>query len=275
VFGFSATTLLMFALFGSGAGLLAGLLGIGGGILLVPLFLWGFPLAGLDPEIVVHSALATSLAIILPTSISSTLGHRKRGNVNWQQVSCLAAGGVVGAFFGGWLAAMLPGRWLQLCFGVMQIVVATRMYRARKYLPPEDPTGVGRRLLVVIGFVGGCFSAFFGVGGGVIAVPLMVIVARLPIHLAVGNSSALIVISSLCGALSYVLHGQGIPQLPAYSFGYVNQVVAVLVAPFTIVFARLGVRIAAHLPHDKMTRIFAFLLVLVGLRIIWKVISLF
>ena len=273
MFGFSVAILLMFVLIGSGAGLLAGLLGIGGGILLVPLFLWGFPLAGMAPEIVVHSALATSLSIILPTAISSSLGHRKRGNVNWNQVGTLAVGGACGAFFGGWLASQFPGHWMQLFFGLMQIAVASRMYFAHKYLPPEEQGQVKRQVLLMIGCVGGFFSAFFGAGGGVVAVPLLVMVARLPIHLAVGNSSALIVISSLCGALSYVYHGQGVPHLPPYSFGYVNQVVAVLVAPFTILFARLGVRLAAYLPHDKLTKVFSLLLVVVGLKLIWGVVS--
>jgi uncharacterized protein len=261
----------MFVLLGSCAGFLAGLLGIGGGILLVPLFLWAFPVAGFAPDIVVHAAFGTSLAIIVPTAISSTLGHRKRGNVNWRHVTFLACGGMVGAVLGASLAAYLSGDRLKLLFGVMQIIVALRMYWSRKYLPPENPQPVAPWPLLLVGLAGGAFSAFFGVGGGVVAVPMMIILVQLPAQLAVGNSSALIVISSLAGALSYLLHGLNLPNLPAYSLGYVNLLVVVLVAPFTILAARLGVRIAAGLPHAKLVRVFSLLLVIVGLRVIIRV----
>ena len=98
----------------------------------------------------------------------------------------------------------------------------------------------------------------------------MVIALRFPIHLAVGNSSALIVISSLFGALSYMFHGWGSDLLPPFSLGYVNCLVFLLVAPFSIGMARLGVRVASRTAHDKLLRIFAVLLVLVGLRMIYK-----
>ncbi len=258
---------LLFILLGSLAGLLAGLLGIGGGIIFVPLFLHVFPLIGIDPSVMVHMAFGTSLGLILPTAVSSTLGHRKRGNVDWSQVYGLALGGVAGAGAGSTLAAYLTGDSLQFLFALMQIIVALRMFRSPRY----RPVGAGRPVpfwqLVLVGSAGGAFSAFFGVGGGVIAVPLMVILLRLPIRLAVGNSSALIVVSSLAGAVSYVLHGWNGPRLPPLSAGYVNLLVLGLVAPFSMLAARLGVRIAGRLPHDKLVRVFALLLILVGVRI--------
>ncbi|MEJ2202461.1 MAG: sulfite exporter TauE/SafE family protein [Desulfuromonadaceae bacterium] len=104
--------ILLFVLLGSLAGLLAGLLGIGGGIILVPMFLWVFKHAGFSPDITVHAAFGTSLCIIIPTAISSTLGHRKRGNVDWHHVMRLALGGIFGALLGAALAAQLSGIWL-------------------------------------------------------------------------------------------------------------------------------------------------------------------
>jgi len=270
---FSLLIITLFVLLGSCAGFLAGLLGIGGGILLVPLFLWAFPLAGFAPEVTVHAAFGTSLAIILPTAISSTFGHRKRGNVDWRQITFLACGGVIGAILGASLATYLSGDRLKLFFGIMQIVVALRMYWSRKYLPPENPGPVAPAPLLLVGLAGGSFSAFFGVGGGVVAVPMMVIMVQLPVQLAVGNSSALIVISSLAGAISYLIHGLNVPDLPPGSVGYVNFLVVVLVAPFTILFARLGVRIAARLPHDKLVKVFSVLLIIVGLRVIYRVLG--
>ena len=267
---FGIATIALFVLLGSAAGFLAGLLGIGGGIILVPLFLWAFNVSGFAPEILVHLAFGTSLAIILPTAVSSTMGHRKRGNVEWHQVIHLCLGGFFGAICGAFLASLLSGDWLKGLFGVMQILVAIKMFVFRPRLPPERSDAVGFGQLLVVGFAGGVFSAFFGVGGGVIAVPLMVIALRFPIHLAVGNSSALIVISSLSGALSYVYYGWGAENLPLFSFGYVNLLVILLVAPFSIGMARLGVRVASRTSHDKLIKVFAILLVLIGLRMIYS-----
>lgn len=267
---FSFLSIVMLAVLGSLAGFLAGLLGIGGGIILVPLFLWVFEAADFSPEVLVHIALGTSLAVIIPTAMSSTFGHRKRGNVQWHQVVALCLGGATGAYCGAWMASLLSGVWLKGLFGSMQLLVALQMVIFSPRLPPEQTGMVSPVSLVAVGFAGGMFSAFFGVGGGVIAVPLMVIVLSFPIHLAVGNSSALIVISSLSGALAYMYHGWNEAMLPPYSLGFVNLMVFCLVAPFAIMTARLGVRVASRTAHDKLTRVFAVLLVFVGLQMIYS-----
>jgi uncharacterized membrane protein YfcA len=267
---FGIATLILFAMLGSFAGFLAGLLGIGGGIILVPLFLWAFGVSGFHPDILVHTAFGTSLAIILPTAISSTFGHRKRGNVEWHQVAYLCLGGILGALCGAWLASLLSGVWLKGLFGIMQIMVALKLFISNPRLPPVREDKVPPLLLAVVGYCGGIFSAFFGVGGGVIAVPMMVIFLSFPIHLAVGNSSALIVVSSFTGALSYMLHGLNAGPLPPFSIGFVNILVVLLVAPFTIIMARLGVRVASRTTHDKLVKVFAILLVFVGLRMMYR-----
>jgi uncharacterized membrane protein YfcA len=263
---FSPLIVTIVILLGSTAGFLAGLLGIGGGVILVPLFLWAFPLAGVHEDIVAHLAFGTSLAIIIPTAISSTLMHRRHGNVNWHQVLWLVMGGVLWAFVGGTAASFLSGPWLKGLFGLMLITVAVRMFFAKPYLPPERETGVPRAHLCGVGLVGGGFSAFFGIGGGVVAVPLMVILLQMPAHLAVGNSSALIVASSLFGTLTYVVHGLGNPLVPPYSLGFVSAPVATLIAPLSIIFASLGVRVARRVDHGKLLKIFAFLLIIIGFR---------
>ena len=257
----------MVAIFlGSGAlaGFCAGLLGIGGGVILVPLFLWCFPLAGFAPAGLVHSAIGTSLGIILPTACSSALAHRKHGNVNWRHVLFLAMGGATGAICGSTLAAHLPGDKLKGLFGLMLIVVGLKMFFSQRHLPPERDTPVPVPALLLVGLCGGSLSAFFGIGGGVVTVPLMVLALQLPIHLAVGNASALIVISSSFGAASYIFHGWGHPGLAAFSLGYVNLLVVALVVPSSVVFARVGVRVARRVPHDKLSGIFALLQLLIG-----------
>ncbi len=256
---------------GAFAGFLAGLLGIGGGVILVPLFLWLFPLAGFPPDLVVHTAFGTSLAIILPTSISSTLAHRKRGNIEWHMVGFLAFGGIVGSFMGSSAAAVIPGGTLKTLFGIMQIVVSLKLLLYKQpYLPPEDLTKAKGRSLILVGFVGGMFSAFFGIGGGVIAVPLMLIFLQLPIRLAIGNSSALIVVSSFSAVCGYIWYGMGMPAGMPFSLGYVNLLVAAIVAPLTIVFAKVGVKLASSTNQTKLVKIFAVLLMFVGVKILLK-----
>lgn len=254
---------------GAFAGFLAGLLGIGGGVILVPLFLWLFPYAGFSADIVVHTAFGTSLAIILPTAVSSTLGHRSRGNVDWHMVAFLACGGILGSLLGSSAAAVMGGEILKMCFGLMQMVVSLKLlFFKQPYLPPGDSAMARKRSLFMVGLAGGFFSAFFGIGGGVIAVPLMLIFLHLPIHLAVGNSSALIVVSSLAAVSCYVWYGLHLSEPAPFSFGYVNLLVAVIIAPLTIVFARVGVRCASKTSQTKLVKIFAVLLLCVGIKIL-------
>jgi len=257
----------MFLGLGALAGFLAGLLGIGGGVILVPLFLWAMPLSGFPPEHIAHIAFGTSLAIIFPTAISSTLGHRKRGNVAWNQVLPLAIGSMLGALLGSTAAVSLSGDTLKALFGLMQILIGLKLLFYHPRIPTECPLAPSVWALTLVGVTSGAFSSFFGVGGGVVAVPLMVVLLCLPIHFAVGNSSALIVVSAFAGMLSYAFHGLGQPLLPPWQAGYVNMAVTVLVAPMSIVFARLGVRAASRMKQRELTRVFAVLLIAVGLRL--------
>ncbi len=252
------------------AGFLAGFLGIGGGIILVPLFIWLFKLAGMPAHLIVHSALGTSLCIILPTALSSTLGHLRRGYVDWHQVFYLAQGGVCGALLGSSLAAMLSGSLLRALFGIMQISIGLKLLitpASRSLSPAKDPDG---RQLALVGLAGGIFSSFFGVGGGVIAVPLMLLVLRMPIHRAVGNSCALIVISAFFGTLSYAYHGFSATASVPYSFGYINLLVVLIVTPLTMIFAQIGARFASLVGQAKLTRLFALLLILVGVKLFFQ-----
>jgi len=257
----------MFLALGAVAGFLAGLLGIGGGVILVPLFLWAMPLSGFPPEHVVHIAFGTSLAIIFPTAISSTLGHRKRGNVAWGHVLPLVIGSTLGALIGSTVAVSLSGETLKALFGMMQILIGLKLLFYHPHVSAEFDISPKVWALTLVGLFSGAFSSFFGVGGGVVAVPLMVVLLRLPIHFAVGNSSALIVVSSLAGMLSYAFHGYAVPSLPAWQMGYVNAAVVLLVAPLSLSFARIGVRTASRMKQRELTRVFAVMLIAVGIRL--------
>ena len=123
---------------------------------------------------------------------------------------------------------------------------------------------------MLVGLAGGLFSAFFGIGGGVVAVPLMLILLQLPIHLAVGNSSALIVVSSFAGTAGYVLHGLQQPETAPLSLGYVNVLVATVVAPVSMGCARLGVKLATRTSQKHLVKAFAVLLIFIGARILFS-----
>ncbi len=265
---FTPVVILMFAAFGSIAGFLAGLLGIGGGVILVPLFLWAFAQVGFPDTVLVHIAIGTSLTIIFPTTVSSTFSHFRNGHVNPTQVLYLSIGAMIGALGGATLATFVDGEVLKGLFGLMQIGVAVKIFKPTKIEHLEPERKVPPYKLLLVGLAAGTFSAFFGVGGGVIAVPMMLFLLYLPIHRAVGNSSAMIVLSSVVGALSYVVHGWSVPDLPDWTFGYVNLLVVAIVAPFTIMAASFGARLANRFERDRLMKIFAFLLIIIGLRLL-------
>lgn len=264
---FAPEILFLFVVVGTFAGFLAGLFGIGGGIVLIPLFLWAFRVAGFAPEILVHSAFGTSLAIIIPTAISSAWGHRQRGNVDYRTVLRLAGGSLVGVAVGSSLAAGLSGEVLKGMMGIMQIGVGLRIFFQPP--PPEGrPHNPARTPALLIGFAVGMFSSFFGVGGGIIAVPLLVYFLGHSMHQAVGNSSALMVVSALAGTFSYIVHGWGHPGLPAFSIGYVNLQVFALITPLTVLLARVGVRTASRVAHAPLLRAFALFIIAIGVNMV-------
>lgn len=264
--------LTLFIVLGCAAGFIAGLMGIGGGIIMIPLFLWAFKVAGMAPEVLVHVAFGTSLAIIIPTAFSSAIAHRKRGNVEWHQVFRMVVGSLIGVGVGSSLAAGLPGGVLKACFGIMQICVGSYML-LRKHDPRVGEEGEHPLpRMLGIGFIVGAFGSFFGVGGGIIAVPLMVVFLGQRMHLAVGNSSGLMIFSAIFATGSYIFHGWGHPQLPPYSLGFVNLLVAAIMIPTTTTFARVGAKVASLTPHAKLVKVFALFIIAVG---VWNVLKLF
>lgn len=266
----SLLTLFLLVLVAVAGGLLAGLFGIGGGIVLIPMFLAVFRLSGFAAESVVHLAFGTSLAIIIPTALSSALGHRKRNNVAWEHVLRMTGGSLVGVAIGSSLATGLDGTMLKACFGIMQVVTGAHMLTTRppRLVDGEAAVTPGWGPLLLTGLTIGLFSSFFGVGGGVIAVPLMTLLLRQPLLRAVGTSSGLMVISACAGTASYIYHGWGAPNLPPLSIGYVNLGVFALVAPISMLAARLGVRLANRLSRDRLYAGFAWFIISVGIYMV-------
>jgi uncharacterized membrane protein YfcA len=249
------------------AGLLAGLLGVGGGIVMVPLLLRVF--AGLgyqDPDLLFHVAAATSLAVIIPTALSSALTHARHGNVLRRSVLAMAPAGIVAVHLASLVAARTAGGTLRHAFGVVLLVVSLQMtfFTPKPRAQAPIPSWIAFSL---VGAVAGALSFFFGIGGGVAAVPMMVLLLGTPIHVAVGTSSALIVFLAIYGTARNAIIGQGVPDLPEFSWGYVNLLAVACITPASVLTARAGANLAQRVKGTTLRRLFAIALALEGLRL--------
>lgn len=246
------------ALLGCVTGFAAGLLGIGGGMLLVPFLTLMLTWQGVAPDLVVHAAIATSMASILFTSLSSVRAHQKRGAVRWDLVLRLTPGIVVGGLLsGGAVFAALKTGWLALFFAVFVAYSALQMFLDKKPKPSRQmPGAVGSGAAGAgIGFV----SGLVGAGGGFVSVPFMTW-CNVPLHQAVGTSAALGFPIALANTVGYVWSGMGKSGLPPEMIGYIYWPALIVLAAFSVLIAPIGARVAHHLPVKSLKRVFAFLL---------------
>lgn len=256
-------TLGLYLLLGAAAGLVAGLFGIGGGLLIVPVLIFSFSLQGMPAEILTHSAVATSLATIVFTSLASVRAHHARGAVRWQLFPPLTAGILVGAFAGVWIADALAGKVLQALFGVFALLVALQMaFDLRPGRGDKEPS-VGE--LVGAGGVVGCASAIFGIGGGTLTVPYLHW-RTLTMQRAVATSAACGLPIALVGALGNIVSGWNETRLQDWHLGYIYLPAFVGIVLTSSLTARHGAALAHRLPQKILKRTFALLLLIVGAR---------
>jgi len=262
-------TLLALIATGVFAGLLAGLLGVGGGIVIVPVLFFLFQSFGVSAESAMLVATATSLATIVPTSISSIRSHNKKGNVDFELLKHWAVFILVGVLVGSWLVTRVDGTWLTLLFGVIATLSALNMlFRTGKSaLFRELPGKAGQ---TVMGTSIGFFSSMVGIGGGTISVPLLTLY-NYPAHKAVGTAAAIGLIISLPGALTMLVLGSTPADAPAGTLGLVNFIGFICIVPLTVVFAPVGASIASRLDAGKLKKIFAVVLLITGLRMLAQV----
>ncbi|WP_298928539.1 sulfite exporter TauE/SafE family protein [uncultured Ramlibacter sp.] len=244
-------------LLGACTGFLAGLLGIGGGMLMVPFITFILTAKGYPAEHVVKMAVATSLATICFTSLSSVRAHHKRGAVLWPIVWVLAPGIVLGSLVGAQVAVALPGRVLSVLFAVFVAFSATQMFLDRK--PKPTRTLPGRLGTFGMGWAIGMLSALVGAGGAFVSVPFMTW-CNVKIHDAVGTSSALGFPIALAGTLGYIWAGQGLPQMPPGSLGYLYLPGLVVIALASMSTAPLGARTAHRMDIRPLKKVFALVL---------------
>ncbi len=257
--------LLPFLGVGIASGVLAGLLGVGGGIIIVPglaLLLAGGDIA---PDRVMHVAVGTSLACIVVTSISSLYAHHRRGAVDWSIFKRLAPGIAFGAVVGAVIAADLHSATLATIFGIFLLLVALRLVFGGQPRPgrtlPRNPalsawaTGIGTA------------SALLGIGGGTLTVPLLAW-SNVTLHRAVGTSAACGLPIAIAGTAAYIYTGWGLAGLPPGTSGHVYWPAFLAIAPLAVATAPLGVRLAHALPVDRLRWIFAAFLAAVALRML-------
>ena len=249
---------------GAVGGLIAGLLGVGGGIVIVPVLELVLGYVGVDPAVRMHIAVGTSLAIIIPTSLSSARAHYRSDAVAMDLVRTWSPWIVIGTIAGAIVAGRAAPQVLYAVFGVVALVVGLKMILPLddKVVADDLPRGVlGSSIPAAIGFI----SAMMGIGGGSMSVPTMTLFGR-PIHQAVGTSALFGAFIAVPGALGFIYTGWRNPLLPWASLGYVNVVGFAMIIPTTVLLAPLGAKLAHALSRRHLGLLFGTFLLIVAVR---------
>lgn len=257
--------LVAFLLTGAAAGLLAGLFGVGGGLIMVPILALLLPGMGVSDTVYMQVAIGTSLAVIALTSISSTLSHHRRGAVRWALFVGFAPGLALGALLGAQIADALSGLALRRIVGVGALLVAAQMFFDRRAVQPGAPPRSAE--LFGAGTLIGALSALIGIGGGSLTVPYLTL-RHVAIREAVATAAACGVPIAWAGALGFVIAGWNEPGVPAPHLGYVSLTGFAGLALASVTAAPLGAWLAHRLPPLVLKRAFAVLLTAIGIRML-------
>lgn len=255
---------------GAAAGFFAGLMGVGGGTVLVPVLALIFAGQNFPPAQVLHLALGTSMAVIVFTSISSMRSHHQHGAVLWPVVFKITPGILIGTFLGSLVASHIPTRPLAIFFVCFVVCVALQMLsNAKPHASRELPGNVG---MFAVGSGIGAISALVAIGGGALSVPFMTW-CNVRVHHAIGTAAAIGFPIAVGGSIGYIYngltHGQNLPE---HSFGFVYLPALVAVAAVSVLFAPLGARTAHSLPVATLKRLFAGVLVLLAMKMAWSLV---
>jgi len=252
---------------GIATGILAGLFGIGGGAIIVPVLYEVFRVLGVPEDVRIQACIGTSLAIIVPTTVRSYLGHKKKGSVIPEVVRIWALPAIAGVAIGSVTASFAPAFVFKVAFLVFVTFIAIRMLFGGERWKLGDQLP-GRGMLAIYGLITGLFSSLVGVSGGAISNAVLTLYGR-PMHQAVGTSAGVGVPITIAGAIGYMLAGwPHMAQLPPFSVGYVSLVGLVLMAPVSSYTTTYGVRLAHWLPRRKLEIAFGVFLILVALRFV-------
>lgn len=259
--------LLAYAAVGAVAGVLAGLFGIGGGLVIVPMLIFAFTRQGIPQDIIMHLALATSMGSIMFTAVSSFLAHHRRGAVRWDIVRRITAGILLGTLLGSTVAARLPTGVLKGFFALFLYYVCYTLLLGKKPKPSRQlPGNAG---MFGMGNLIGVVSSWVGIGGGTLSVPFMLWCNVAP-HTAVGTSAAIGFPIAVAGTVGYIVNGLGAADLPAWSLGFVYLPALAGIVATSVFTAPIGVRLAHALPVDRLKKAFAVLLLIVATRMAYS-----
>ena len=250
---------------GVGVGFASGLLGVGGGFIMTPVQYWLFTDMGMSTDIAMKMAIGTSLLVILPTVASGAWRHHKNGAVYWKVAIIMGPCGAVAAFGGATLAAYLSGTVLKIIFGSVVLASGAWMLISRPFESGQEPKNnpwLWAAWAIPIGLVTG----LTGLGGGVVAVPVMVLALKFKMHNAIATSLAMIIFNSLGGVIGYIVNGIGVSGRPDFSIGYINPLSWILLLVTSIGMAQVGAMAAHKLPAKQLKWIFIVLQFYVALR---------
>ncbi len=252
------------------AGFAAGLLGVGGGIVTVPVMFQMFTFMGLPPSLAMQMAVGTSLMTIIPTGFMSARSHSKRGAVDWKLIRSWGPLAFAGVLVAVVIARYVDGKVLSGVFAVIALIVALDMFLRRNGGQVTDgfPNAVVKH---VIGFFIGGFSTLMGIGGGTLSVPILTAVGY-QIRNAVGTASALGPIIAIPGAIGFVVNGLDVAGRPPFSIGYVNLVAFALLLPAGLLLPSVGAKVAHMIPQRSLKLLFATFLFLTAVRMGWGIV---
>jgi uncharacterized protein len=248
-------------------GFFAGLLGIGGGLILVTLMVYLFTLQGFPADRLLHLALGTSIASIVFTSISSLRAHHKHGAVRWDILRMSVPGLVIGTLLGTVVADLLKSKYLAIFFVIFVYYSAVQMVANVKPKPTRQLPG--KTGMAVVAVTVGIVSSLVGIGGGVMTIPLMSL-CNVPMRQAIGTSAALGLPIAIAGTVGFIATGLGKDHLPALSLGYVYLPALVGIVIGTFVTVPWGAKMAHSMPVTRLQKIFAVILFILATRMLWS-----
>jgi uncharacterized membrane protein YfcA len=259
--------LAIYLLAGACAGLVAGLFGVGGGIVVVPVLVVVFESQGFDAQILTHMAIGTSLATIVFTSISSVVNHHRLGSVDWNIFKPMSVGIVLGSVIGVVTVLQLDGELVKKLIGGFAIFVAFKMFLQSSVVSTKE-VPEGFCVMTPVGVFVGWVSSIFGIGGGTLTVPFL---SRYNIEMkkVVGTAAACGLPIAIAGALTNIVMGIDLPHRPAWSLGYVYLPALFGIAVASTYFAKVGAKLAHKLPADLLKKLFAVTLFVVGLKFLF------
>jgi uncharacterized protein len=263
----SVTDLLILFGTGLGIGFISGLVGIGGGIIMIPVQYWLYTSNGINPDLAIKISFATSLAVVLPTAMSGAWRHQRLGNINWNAAIFMGIFTAIAGFIGATIASHISGSILKIIFGVVVLLVAIRMLTV-KVCDEDRPINENRWLWFGIAVVVGLLAGIAGVGGGIFVVPALVLILGFRTHKAAATSLAMVIFTTIGSLTGYIVNGLHVPNLPDHTIGYFYWPAWLALSAGSIGTAQLGAMVAHKVPSRMLNLLLTILLVYIGLEML-------